>query len=224
MQRIFFITFFIISSFSKAAAQDTIKLNGQPKWLTGLDIGDYCLFYEEPANKTFSFKEVKEQSFIPYRKELRLQKFSNQPLIIQWLKFTIQNTSATDTVDLHINTVHYFTRLYNDNKLLGVSGAYEARNTRDKSATLAFTRSRLPVILPPNTTTTYWFRSEDRQNQLIPPQVILETIFIGMREEVKTVFAARYLFLIMAAMAGCFFFIGIYALYNFYLYRHISFM
>ena len=224
MQRIFFITFFIISSFSKAAAQDTIKLNGQPKWLTGLDIADYCLFYEEPANKTFSFKEVKEQSFIPYRKELRLQKFSNQPLIIQWLKFTIQNTSATDTVDLHINTVHYFTRLYNDNKLLGVSGAYEARNTRDKSATLAFTRSRLPVILPPNTTTTYWFRSEDRQNQLIPPQVILETIFNGMREEVKSVFAARYLFLIMAAMAGCFFFIGIYALYNFYLYRHISFM
>ena len=224
MQRIFFITFFIISSFSKAAAQDTIKLNGQPKWLTGLDIGDYCLFYEEPANKTFSFIEVKEQAFIPYRKELRLQKFSNQPLIIQWLKFTIQNTSATDTVDLHINTVHYFTRLYNDNKLLGVSGAYEARNTRDKSATLAFTRSRLPVILPPNTTTTYWFRSEDRQNQLIPPQVILETIFNGMREEVKSVFAARYLFLIMAAMAGCFFFIGIYALYNFYLYRHISFM
>ncbi|MBC7689113.1 MAG: histidine kinase [Aquabacterium sp.] len=224
MQRILFITFFIISSFSKAAAQDTIKLNGQPKWLTGLDIADYCLFYEEPANKTFSFKEVKEQAFIPYRKELRLQKFSNQPLIIQWLKFTIQNTSATDTVDLHINTVHYFTRLYNDNKLLGVSGAYEARNTRDKSATLAFTRSRLPVILPPNTTTTYWFRSEDRQNQLIPPQVILETIFIGMREEVKSVFAARYLFLIMAAMAGCFFFIGIYALYNFYLYRHASFI
>ena len=224
MQRIFFITFFIISSFSKAAAQDTIKLNGQPKWLTGLDIADYCLFYEEPANKTFSFKEVKEQAFIPYRKELRLQKFSNQPLIIQWLKFTIQNTSATDTVDLHINTVHYFTRLYNDNKLLGVSGAYEARNTRDKSATLAFTRSRLPVILPPNTTTTYWFRSEDRQNQLIPPQVILETIFNGMREEVKSVFAARYLFLIMAAMAGCFFFIGIYALYNFYLYRHASFI
>ena len=224
MQRIFFITFFIISSFSKAAAQDTIKLNGQPKWLTGLDIGDHCLFYEEPANKTFSFEEIKQQAFIPYRKELRQQKFSNQPLIIQWLKFTIQNTSATDTVDLHINTVHYFTRLYNDNKLLGVSGAYEARNTRDKSATLAFTRSRLPVILPPNTTTTYWFRSEDRQNQLIPPQVILETIFIGMREEVKTVFAARYLFLIMAAMAGCFFFIGIYALYNFYLYRHISFM
>ena len=224
MQRILFITGFIILSFSKTAAQDTIKFNGQPKWLTGLDIADHCLFYEEPANKTFSFEEIKQQAFIPYRKELRQQKFSNQPLIIQWLKFTIQNMSANDTVDLHISTVHYFTRLYNDKKLLGVSGAYEARNTKDKRNALVFIRGRLPIILPPNTTTTYWFRAEDRQNQLIPPQVILETLFIGTAAEVRNVFGARYLFLIMAAMAGCFFFIGIYALYNFYLYRHASFI
>jgi len=223
MQRILFLIACFILSTSKITAQDTIKINGQPNWEKAMDIADYCLFYEETVNKALSFEEVKKQAFVPYNKELRQQKFSNRPLIIQWLKFTIQNTSNQDTVNLSINTVHYFTSLYNNTELLGLSGAYEMDKTQQKATGAAFDRERLPVIIPPNTAISYWFRTEDRQNQLIPPQILLETKFNSMAGNVESGFSSRYLFLVMAAMVGCFIFIGIYAAYNFYLYRDKAF-
>jgi sensor histidine kinase YesM len=44
-----------------------------------------------------------------------------------------------------------------------------------------------------------------------------------MAENIESGFSARYLFLVLAAMVGCFFFIGIYALYHYYLYRDKAF-
>jgi hypothetical protein len=207
MQRIFFLMACFIISTSTITAQDTIKINGQPKWEKAMDIADYCLFYEETLNKALSFEQAKKQTFVPYTKELRKQKFSNRPLIIQWLKFTIKNTSSLDTINLSIYTVHYFTSLYNNTELLGLSGAYEEPDETEKKITTAtFDRGRLPVIIPPNATVSYWFRTEDRQNQLIPPQILLETKFISMAEDIESGFSSRYLFLIMAAMVGCFVF------------------
>ncbi|MBC7651907.1 MAG: histidine kinase [Deinococcales bacterium] len=224
MQRILFSIFFFIIFIGKCAAQDTIVFNGQPKLSKGLDIADHCFFYEEKTDKILSFEEVKHQVFVLYKKELRQQRFTNRPLIVQWLKFTIKNTSTTDTLDLHISTVHYFTRLYANDKLVGLSGAYESKKINLKNENEAFTRGRLPIIVSPNTTTTYWFRAEDLQNQLTPPQIILETLLTGLNEEVKSVFAARYLFLLMAAMTGCFFFIGVYALLQYFLYKDKAFL
>ncbi len=224
MQRILISFYFLIISIGKIAAQDTLVLNGQPNWKQSLDIADNCFIYQETGNKALSFEEAKKQVFVPYRGEWRQQKFSNRPLIIQWKKFTVLNISATDTVNLSISTVHYFTRLYAYDELIARSGAYETRGYQPPGSTGAYDRGRLPVIVPPQTITTYWLRTEDRQNQLIPPIIYLETKFTGMAEEVKSVFGARYLFLILAVMAGCFFFIGIYAAYNYYLYRHVSFI
>ena len=191
---------------------------------TAKDIADNCLFFEETLDKALSFDEVKTQAFIPYEKKLRNQKFSNSPLIGQWLKFTVQNISPKDTIDLNISTVHYFTKLYTDKKLIGVSGAYEVNPNDQYDLTSEFDRGRLPIIIPPNFTSTYWFRSEDRQNQLIPPHILPETKVSGMIENLKSGFAARYLFLILAGMTGCFFFIGIYAANNYYLYQDTSFI
>ncbi len=224
MQRILISFCFFIISTGKCVAQDTLVLKGQPNWKQSLDIADNCFIYQETANKALSFEEAKKQVFVPYRDEWRQQKFSNRPLIIQWKKFTVRNTSATDTVNLSISTVHYFTRLYADDELIARSGAYETGGYQPPGSTGAYDRGRLPVIVPPQTITTFWLRTEDRQNQLIPPIIYLETKFTGMAEEVKSVFGARYLFLILAVMAGCFFFIGIYAAYNYYLYRHVSFI
>lgn len=224
MQRILLSFYFFIISIGTCAAQDTLLLNGQPNWKQSLDIADNCFIYQETADKALSFEEAKKQVFVPYKNEWRQQKFSNRPLIIQWKKFTVRNTSATDTVNLSISTVHYFTRLYTDNELIARSGAYETKRDLPPGVTSGYERGRLPVIVPPQTSTTYWLRTEDRQSQLIPPIIYLETKFTGMAEEVKSVFGARYLFLILAVMAGCFFFIGIYAAYNYYLYRHASFI
>jgi len=211
-------------SIGECAAQDTIVLNGQPNWKQSLDIADNCFIYQETTNTALSFEEAKKQLFVPYKNEWRQQKFGNRPLIIQWKKFTVRNTSATDTVNLSISTVHYFTRLYTSDELIAKSGAYETRGFHRPGSTAAYDRGRLPVIVPPQSTITYLLRTEDRQNQLIPPIIYLETKFTGMAEEVNSNFDARYLFLILAGMTGCFLFIGIFAAYNYYLYRHVSFL
>ena len=215
---------FLIVTAAGVTAQDTIVLNGQPNWKAGFEIADYSLFYEETANKALSFEEVKKQAFIPYSRQLRQQKFSSRPLIIQWLRFIVRNTSAHDTVVLHLSTVHYHTQLYAGDELIARSGAYEVNWSKYDSKNAAFNRGRLPVVVPPQSSITYWFRREDRQNQLIPPIWKLETPLTGTTDEVNNVFAARYLFLILAAMTGCFFFIGVYALYHYYLYRNRSFV
>ena len=224
MQRILIFFCFFMISIGKAAAQDTLVLNGQPNWKQSLDIADNCIIYQETTHTALSFEEAKKQIFVPYRNEWRQQKFGNRPLIIQWKKFTVRNTSATDSVNLSISTVHYFTRLYTGDELIARSGAYETRGFHPPGSTAAYDRGRLPVIVPPQSSVTYWLRTEDRQNQLIPPIISLETPFTGMAEEVKSGFSARYLFLILACMTGCFLFIGIYAAYNYYLYRSVSFL
>jgi sensor histidine kinase YesM len=224
MQRILISFYFFIISIGTCAAQDTLVFNGQPNWKQSVDIADNCFIYQETGDTALSFEEAQKQVFVPYRNEWRQQKRGNKPLIIQWKKFTVRNTCATDTVNLSISTVHYFTRLYSNNQLIARSGAYETKNVLPPGNTSAYERGRLPVVVAPQTSATYWLRTEDRQSQLIPPIIFLETQFTGMAEEVHSSFGARYLFLILAAMAGCFFFIGILAAYNYYLYRHGSFI
>ena len=224
MQRMLIFFYFLILGIGKSGAQDTLVLNGQPNWKQSLDIADNCFIYQETAEKSLSFEQAKMQVFVPYKNEWRQQKFGNRPLIIQWKKFTVRNISLTDTVNLSISTVHYFTRIYAGNELLAKSGAYETRGYHPLNSTGGYDRGRLPVIVPPQKTITYWLRTEDRQNQLIPPIIYLETRFTGFAAEVESVFEARYLFLILACMTGCFLFIGIYAAYNYFLYRHASFI
>ena len=224
MQRILLFIFFFTKITSYCFAQDTLVLNGQPNWKQQLDIADNCFIYQETGDTALSFEEVKKKVFIPYRNDWRKQKSGTRPLIIQWKKFTICNTSATDTVNLSISTVHYFTRLYDNETLLALSGAYETRGVFRPGKSYSYERGQLPVLMPPQTTTTYWLRTEDRQTQLIPPLIFLTTKLTSLSGEVESGFQARYLFLVLAIMAGCFFFIGIFAAYNYYLYRHVSFL
>jgi hypothetical protein len=224
MQRILFLLFYFTLSIGKCISQDTLVLNGQPNWKQSVDIADNCFIYQETGDTALSFDEIKKKVFVPYINEWRQIKRGNRPLIIQWKKFTIQNTAATDTVNLSASTVHYFTRLYTGNQLIAKSGAYETRGFQRPGSNNVFDRVRLPIIVPPQTTTTYWLRTEDRQSQLIPPIIYLETQFTGMAGELKSGFEARYLFLVLAAMVGCFIFIGIYALYHYYLYRDKAFI
>ena len=224
VQRVCLFFFLYVVNTCVCIAQDTLVLNGQPNWKQSIDIADNCFIYQERADTALSFDEVKKKVFVPYRNEWRKQKSGTRPLIIQWKKFTVRNTSSTDTVSLSISTVHYFTRLYTDNELIAKSGAYETRGYHPPNSTGGYDRGRLPVIVPPQSTITYWLRTEDRQNQLVPPLIYLETRFTGFAAEVESVFAARYLFLVLSCMTGCFLFIGIYAAYNYYLYRHPSFL
>ena len=234
MRRATFLVFCFILMIDHCRSQDTIKFDGQPHWKTslgvadqslfyklngrpnfktGLDIADQTLFYQETSNTPLSFEQATRQKFAPFSKQLRRIVFSNRPLVIQWFKFIISNRSATDTVDLRLSvSLHYFTRLYANSKLISLSGAFQ----NPAEGPVFFV---MPVIVPPNTTITYLARTEDRQNQLLPPAVILRTPYDDASEKVINNFGNRYIFLLLAALSGCLFFICLYAVYQYYLYR-----
>jgi sensor histidine kinase YesM len=212
-------------------AQDTVRLNGQPHWETGLDIADNSFFYEEqPGNATsfqkpYSFEYIKKQVFVPYEKDLRRFRATNRPLVIQWYRFTISNTSSNDTVKLRINVAaHYFTRLYDHERLIERGGAYETFRGEDGNYNPRSNYWIMPIVVPPESTITYWARTEDRLGHLVPPLLILETAYTSAKAIAEGKYKDRYLFLLLAIMTGCLFFITFYAINQYYLYRDTAFL
>jgi sensor histidine kinase YesM len=199
-------------------AQDTIFLKGQPKWQKSLSIVDHSFFFEETAFKPLTFEEVKKQVFTPYKPKDQQQKLSIRPLIIQWFKFTISNTSSKDSVSLKLGlSAHYFARLYNNKKIIALGGVYQ-------TGLSPFENLGIPLSIPPLTTITYWARTEDRQNQLVPSNILLDTPFTYMDTNARERFRDRYLFMLLSAIAGCLFFISVYAIYQYYLYKSAAFI
>ena len=218
MQRIIFFVCLFICFYGNLFAQDTIVLNGQPTWKTGFDIADQCLFYEDTEDWPLDFETIKKESFIPFTKEFRKQKYTNRPLVVQWFTFVIHNISATDTVKLHLFLApHVFTRIYEENRLLLLGGVYDT-----KSEVFDFEVSSLKIA--PLSTVRFWTRTEDRQNQLVTPRIELQTPYISIVVKVKANYWNRYIFLFLALTAGCLFFITVYAIYQYYLYRLHAFV
>ena len=216
MLRPIFTVFLIVLISGKSLAQDTIVFHGQPDWKKGLDIADHCYIFEPVPGKKINIDQIKQQVFVPFTPAHRKQKLSNQPEIIQWLKFTLQNTHATDTLALRLNlSPHYYTRLYNQTQLLASGGAYHIGPS-------FFDRFALPFKVPPAATITFWVRTEDRNNQLVPPGIRLETPYTYMHDVAQTMYAERLLFLFLAIMAGCLLFTCLYAGYQYYLTRDAS--
>jgi sensor histidine kinase YesM len=218
MNRLLFLVFFYLFSSRHAAAQDTLTFKGQPNWKQSLDIADSSLFFEETSDRPLTFEQVKKQKFIPFKKEFRNEKFTSRPLIVQWHRFTIRNTSLTDTLDLRLDVgAHYFSRLYDNDHLLLLAGAFQA----DVPLVNSF---GLPVKVLPNSSKTYWVRNEDRKEQLMDAGIFLKTPYISSIDATMGNYLSRYLFLFLAVLTGCLFFISIYALYQYYLYRDASFI
>ncbi|GLU54405.1 sensor histidine kinase [Dyadobacter frigoris] len=218
MSRILFLTFLCIFTALGVIAQDTIVFNGQPDLKNTLDIAGRSLFFEEISDHPLTFNEAKKQAFVPYTQELRQWRFSNRPLVIQWHKFTIRNTSGSDTISLRIDAgMHYFTRLYVRDTLAVVAGAFQADVP-------LINRFGLPILILPLSTETYWVRNVDRKEQVAPPGIFLKTPYLAAHDAAVGANLDRYLFLLLSALLGCLFFISIYATYQYYLYRDGSFV
>ncbi|MBC6112662.1 sensor histidine kinase [Pedobacter fastidiosus] len=212
-----FLLCFLVATVQVCKAQQPIVLNGQPNWKADVDIADKCLFFEDLSDKPLSFEAIQKQKFIPFSKNLQKQRLSNRPLITQWLKVIVSNISTKDTINLHLDaSAHYYTKLYANNKLIARGGAYETNAPNDALFAMPFT------VLP-KTTVTLWVFTQDRQNQLVDSHLFLKTPNNDAVGNVKNNFEVRYLFLLMAAIAGCLFFISVYAIYQYYLYRDTAF-
>ncbi len=218
MQSLMFITGVLVICMGKLFAQDTIVLKEQPQWKAGMPIFEYCSFYQETGDKPLGFDEISKQLFVPYDDSLRQVRSTNRPLMIQWLRFTIKNLSATDTIRLNINIgAHYFARLYNKNGLMAKSGIYE-------TGAKGFNKAIFQILLQPKSTNGFWVRTEDRQGLITPAWISLETDSTLSAMNLEGVRRDRLLFLFLAMLTGCLFFISIFAFYQFWLYKDKAFL
>ncbi|MBD1395076.1 sensor histidine kinase [Mucilaginibacter glaciei] len=218
MRAVYILSFLFILFSLPVKGQDTIVLNGQPKWVKPLDIAGQVLFYEDRADEPLSFSEIKKQRFIAFTKAYRETEYSSRPLIIQWFKFVICNPSLSDTLDLRVGlSPHCFTRLYVDNRLKALSGAYEVKGK------LALRQGLAAIVLPGSTIICY-VRTEDRKAQFVPPEIKLQTPYLSLKGGYEGFNGDRYLFSMLSILCGCLLFISIFAIYQYYLYRDAAFI
>ncbi|NBA86123.1 hypothetical protein GVN16_10150 [Emticicia sp. CRIBPO] len=210
--------FILLTGPAKLPAQDTLVLDGQPGWKKGLPIFRYCVFYQENGDEPLTFEAVKEQLFIPYADSLRQVHPYNRPLLVQWLKFTITNRSATDTINLRLATgAHYFTRLYDAAGFVTKSGIYE-------TGVSGYEKGTLPLIVKPGSTQTFWLRTEDRQGLMTPAWIGLETPYSFLDGSLEGALRDKLLLLFLAMLTGCLFFISVFAAYQYFLYKDRAFL
>jgi sensor histidine kinase YesM len=218
MKRIILILSILLTGLSKSPAQDTLVLDGQPGWKKGIPIFSYCVFYEETGDEPLDLDAVKKQVFVPYADSLRQVHPYNRPLLIQWLRFTITNRSATDTINLRLGTgAHYFTRLYDAAGFIAKSGIYE-------TGVKAYDKGTLPLMIKPGSTGTFWLRTEDRQGLMTPAWVGLETPLSFLDNSLEGALRDKLLLLFLAMLTGCLFFISVFAAYQYFLYKDRAFL
>lgn len=217
LRRVFIISI-LVTCAGKLFAQDTLVFKAQPQWQGGVSIADKCWFYEETSVHPLSFDEVKKQLFVLYDSSHRQQRFSNRPLIIQWLRFSISNVSATDTIHFFFSPgPHVYLRLYDSTGLLAKSGLYE-------TAIRGIEKGNLPLIIHPQTTKTFWVRTEDRSNMMLPGMAYLNTPYTFMQADAEGRYYSTLLFLLLAIITGSLFFITLFAAYQYYLYKDNVFL
>ncbi len=208
----------LVTGAGKLFAQDTIVLKAQPLWEGGLNIADKCWFYEETSLQPLSFDEVRKQAFVLYDSSKRRQRFSNRPLIIQWLRVSISNFSATDTLHLFFSPgPHVYIRLYDSTGLLAKSGVYE-------TTIRGIEKGNLPLTIDPQNAKTFWIRTEDRSNMILPGMAYLNTPYTLMKSSAEGRYYGNLLFLLLAVVTGSLFFITLFAAYQYYLYKDKVFL
>ncbi|MFT3679228.1 MAG: histidine kinase [Ferruginibacter sp.] len=219
MHRFAFISVLFLLLVSKSLAQDTIVLNGQPQWEQGVPIFNHCGFYEDDHDEPLSFTAIKKCSFVPYTDSIRKKENpGNKPLLIQWLKFSISNFSATDTIRLRVNSGgHYFTELYDTAGLIAKGGIYNGDVKGIDKASFA-------IVLLPHSLKTFWVKTIDRQGQFVPPWIGLDTPYAFLANSMQSIYSSRLLFLLLAMLTGCLFFITAFAAYQYFLYKDNAFL
>lgn len=203
-----------LATFTPCLAQQAVEFNGQPLLARPLDIRDQTYFYEDTSGDTLSFSEVKKRRFVPLPKAFMQLKTARHPLIVNWLRFRIRNTSIGDTLTLVFacNT-HVFTQMYSDDQSGGKPFSFEQTTTDSLGI-------RLKV--PPGKTNTYYIRVVEFIHYLLPLSAVLHTPFTYLRNYQQNSADIAYLFLVMCMALGCLLFMGIYAAYQLLLTRDIA--
>ncbi|MCY7356668.1 MAG: histidine kinase [Rudanella sp.] len=122
-----------------------------------MDIGPFTTFYEDYSSDTMSVAVILTKSFRPFSPSLAEQ-FQAQHKGFRWLRFTLQNNSPEDSVNLWLHVGrHHLIRLFSVDSLsrstlLTVTGTSVAAKL---IASDAPSRMAVPVVLRPGQRQTY---------------------------------------------------------------------
>ncbi len=212
-----FITVLMLIAAVRTAAQDTLVLNDLRDLKNELPLFAYCSIYEETGDIPLTFEEARRQDFIPFSDIHRQARSTDRPLLIQWKRFTVRNSSS-DTLRFFVNVgAHYFARLYDHHGELARTGIYETRAE-------GFYKAVMPLTLQPETLHTFWIRSEDRRGHLVPPWISVETPSAFAQNSMESARRDRLLFLLLGSLTGCLFFMSLFTAFQYFLYRDKAFL
>ncbi len=181
---------------------------------TAFSIVPWVGFYEDVSGDTLPFHSIKKKNFYRLPAE-RLKPFSPvRPLLVNWLKFSIQNTHHADTLRLifYCNP-HASVQLFQEKSLLEDPPALNAlkKTLPDEFA--------LPVIIPPDQTNTYFVRVIEKIQMLTPLTAELFTPGSYSQFAAKEKNESGYLFLFMGMALGSMLFMAVFAGYQYLLGR-----
>ena len=122
-----------------------------------MDIGPYTFFYEDHSGDTLPASIILTKSFLSFLQRPADQ-LLRQSTTAKWFRFTVQNTSSVDSVNLWLQVGrHYLIRLYSvdslvhPTRLTTTGGGIPAKLVPPGS----LSRMAVPIVLRPNQRQTY---------------------------------------------------------------------
>lgn len=88
------------TAFGQDTAMRYITINDHQNEV--LDIQDYVLIFDDTLSRNYSFSEIQEQRFLPFKGFKVSRYHRNIASITQWLKFGVEN-AGTDTLNAYLN-------------------------------------------------------------------------------------------------------------------------
>lgn len=221
-----FAILFILVLLSRVAVGQPPKpiiFNGQPAGEQGIDIRQQTWFYEDPANDTIQMlASVRNQRFIPLTVAPKIYSHGDRikSTRIVWLRFQLTNRHPRDTVHIWYEPgTHALSTLYEaSGKLIDKSGFFV------KSAVIWSWPRGLSVILPPQSTKTYYVRLLDYIRVFPTDSDLIYSPLAYARAQIREFGLTRWLLITMILIIGCLGLMCLYTSFQYYLNRDKTYL
>jgi signal transduction histidine kinase len=200
------------------AQPSSVVLNGNTYAPGPIDIGSWTYFYEDKSGDTLPLRVIRQKVFQPFgAKRNERSSRSDRSLQVTWLRFSVRNGHPADTLRFYFYPgVTMLTHVYLDDRLMGKGGLLTVPSPEHPN------RHAIPLTIAPGREHTYWVRTMNLVNGITAVGAQLYTV-AGALHLLR--WEAKYyqpVLLVMALLAGCLLFMGLYAAYHYGLGRDQS--
>ncbi|OJW80685.1 MAG: hypothetical protein BGO59_35060 [Spirosoma sp. 48-14] len=184
------------------------------------NIGPFTEFFEDTSGDTLPLSVIQQQRFRPFAQK-RNERTTNaeQPLLVTWLRFRIQNTHPTDTIRLFYDCWQglYINVYENNHQLAHVGvGVVRPKGSPNTSAVL--------VRIPPGQTYIYYVQSISQVMSVLPIVSLLYTPEAIYRTTLENAYLESPLLVYLSLLTGSLLFMSLFAFYSYWLNRDKAFL